>query len=142
MSCTSSGFLFPVDNSKQGQVHCHALATTFSQLLYACIILYICTNPASAHNYIYLEIIIRSIVSNRYLHVIHHYSIAIHSLSTHQLLNQYLAELPAILDIFPGIANATTTTLVVVENHKVVGNGYVNTENSQIASISVSFSSR
>ena len=89
-----------------------------------------------------LYIIIRNIVSNRYLHVIHHYSIAIHSLSTYQLLNQYLAELPAILDIFPDIASATTTTLVVLGNHKVVGKGYVNTENSQIASISVSFSSR
>ena len=45
------------------------------------------------------------------LHVIHHGSVAIHSLSTHQMLNGYLAELPAILDIFPGIANTKTTPI-------------------------------
>ena len=37
---------------------------------------------------------------NRCLHAIHHNSIAIHSPSMHQLLNGYLAELPAILDSF------------------------------------------
>ena len=92
------------------------------------------------HNYIYLKILyLRK--ENRCLHVIHHDSIAIHSLSTHQLSNGYLAELPTILDIFPGIANTTITPIGVVGSHKVAGKGYVNTKNSQMSSISATLSS-
>ena len=37
---------------------------------------------------------------NRCLHGIHYPSIAIHSVSIHQLLNGWLAEFPAILDSY------------------------------------------
>ena len=51
----------------------------------------------------------------------------------HQLLNGWLAELPAILEFINSIAN-TTSTLIGVEpgSHKVVSKGYINTENSQM----------
>ena len=37
---------------------------------------------------------------NRCLHTIRHGSMVVHSLSMHKLLNEWLAELPAILDSF------------------------------------------
>ena len=51
----------------------------------------------------------------------------------HQLLNGWLAKLPAILEFLNGIAN-TTSTLMRVEagSYKVAGKGYINTENSQM----------
>ena len=48
--------------------------------------------------------------------------IVIHSLSTHQLSNGYL---PAIMDIFPDIANTITTPIEVAGSHKMGGKGYV-----------------
>ena len=58
----------------------------------------------------------------------------------HQLLNEYLTELPASLNnFFTGVANTTSNSIGVEGvgggSHKVAGRGYVNTENSQMASI-------
>ena len=51
---------------------------------------------------------------NRYLHAIHHNSIAIHNLFIHKLLNGYLVEYPAILNsIFTGYINTTSTPIEV-----------------------------
>ena len=52
---------------------------------------------------------------NKCLHAIHHSSIAIHSLSIHQLLYEQLAELSASLDIITGYANTTTSTSTPIE---------------------------
>ena len=55
----------------------------------------------------------------------------------HQLLNGWLAELPAILEFLNGIAY-TTSTLIKVEagSHKVAGKGYINTEMYQLVPFS------
>ena len=51
---------------------------------------------------------------NRWSHTIRHGCTAIHSLSIHKLLSEYLAELPVILDnSFTGYANATSTPIGV-----------------------------
>ena len=50
--------------------------------------------------------------------------------------------MPAILDSFTGIANTISTLIEVeggVKSHTVAGKGYVNTENSQIASADTIF---
>ena len=45
----------------------------------------------------------------RYLHEICHDSLTIYNLSIYQLLSDYLAELPTILDsVFTGVANTTS----------------------------------
>ena len=81
---------------------CQTLTST--QIIFKCD--WIWENPASTHNYKYLEIpilIIWSIATwegNRYLHKICHDSIAIYNLSIQQLLSEQLAELPTILDSF------------------------------------------
>ena len=80
-----------------------------------------------------ITIIILSIVclylskKNRCLHVIHHDSIPIHSLSMHQLLNGCIAELLTISIIFTGVAYTTSIPMGVEdgggENHVMVGQG-------------------
>ena len=67
-------------------------------------------------------------------------SIAIYNLSIHQLLGEYLAKFPTILDSFFGVAN-TTRVGGCMSSHKVVGKGYVLTKTSQMASIGVIFTS-
>ena len=69
-----------------------------------------------------------------------------YSSSMHQLLNEYLTELPTSLNsILLGVANTTSTPIGVEGggggSRKVTGRGYVNTENSQMTSIGVIFSS-
>ena len=56
-------------------------------------------------------------------------------------MDSYIIEMPAILAIFPGSANTTSTPIEVVGSHKVAGKGYINTENSQMAYIGAIFSS-
>ena len=76
-----------------------------------------------------------------------HDSIAIYNLSIHQLLGEWLAEYPAILDsFFTGVANISSTPTGWegggwVGSHKVAGKGYVFTKTSQMASIGVIFTS-
>ena len=83
---------------------------------------------------------------NRYLRAIQQGSIAIHSLSMHQLLKGQLAELPIILESF-SLAQPITQALLygwrveVVRSHKVAGKGYSKTENSQIVFIGAIFNS-
>ena len=51
----------------------------------------------------------------------------------HQLLNGWLAKLPATLEFLNGIANTTSTLIrIEAESHKAAGKGYINTENSQM----------
>ena len=84
---------------------------------------------------------------NRCLYLIHHDSIAIHSLSVQQLLNGQLAGLLTTLDIFTGIGNATNTSIgvesgrVYIGSHKVVSKGYIHAENSKMAHIGAIISS-
>ena len=49
--------------------------------------------------------------NNIYLHEICQNSIAVYNLSINQLLIEWLAELPTILEFFTGIANTTSTPI-------------------------------
>ena len=68
---------------------------------------------------------------NRFLHEICHNCLALYDLSIYQLLVEWLAEFPTILDsIITGIANTSSTPTGWeggrwADSHKMVGKGYV-----------------